>query len=296
MGKSSSKLSQFWRADWFVGVLVVVAVLFLHGFTDFFGTLERRYYDFASTSTSRQPSDRIAVIAIDDQSIANIGRWPWPRDVHAQLIDQLTAAKAKTIAHTAFFFEPQTDRGLVFIRKMKEALGDPAVAQGGVNEQLGKVITEAEIALDTDAKLAASMTRATNVLVPSVFALGVPQGRPDNPLPPYALKSAVDEPNGFSLSAIRGQQPIEMIGTAAAGIAHLNQLPDVDGAVRQEPLLINYFGKAVPSMSLLMAAKSLNLGPADIKLNNGESVQIGKLVIRTDDSDVPRVEVFRLHR
>ncbi|MES1977626.1 MAG: serine/threonine-protein kinase [Pseudomonadota bacterium] len=284
MGKSASKLSQFWRADWFVGVLVVVAVLFLHGFTDFFGTLERRYYDFASTSTSRQPSDRIAVIAIDDQSIANIGRWPWPRDVHAQLIDQLASARAKTIAHTAFFFEPQTDRGLVFIRKMKDALADPAVAQGGVNEQLGKVIAEAEVALDTDAKLAASMTRAGNVLVPSVFALGVPQGRPDNPLPPYALKSAVDEPNGFSLSAVRGQQPIEMIGTAAAGIAHLNQLPDVDGAVRQEPLLINYFGKAVPSMSLLMAAKSLNLGPADIKLNNGESVQIGKLVIRTDES------------
>ncbi len=267
-----------------MGVLVVVAVLLLHGLTDFFGTLERRYYDFASTSTSRQPSERIAVIAIDDQSIANIGRWPWPRDVHAQLIDQLTAAKAKTIAHTAFFFEPQTDRGLVFIRKMKEALADPAVAQGGVSEQLGKVIAEAEIALDTDAKLAASMSRAGNVLVPSVFSLGVPQGRPDNPLPPYALKSAVDEPNGFSLSAVRGQQPIEMIGTAAAGIAHLNQLPDVDGAVRQEPLLINYFGKAVPSMSLLMAAKSLNLGPADIKLNNSESVQIGRLVIRTDES------------
>lgn len=288
MASSSRKLSQFWRADWFVGVLVVLAVLFLHGLTDFFGTLERRYYDFASTSTSRQPSDRIAIIAIDDQSIANIGRWPWPRDVHAQLIDQLSAAKAKTIAHTAFFFEPQTDRGLVFIRKMKEALGpavDPAAAaQGGLPEQLGKVIAEAEIALDTDAKLAASMAKAGNVLVPSVFQLGVPQGRPDNPLPPYALKSAVDEPNNFSLPAIRGQQPIEQIGTAAAGIAHLNQLPDVDGAVRQEPLLINYYGKAVPSMSLLVAAKSLNLGPADIKLNVGESVQIGKLMVKTDES------------
>jgi len=281
-------LSQFWRADWFVGVLVVLAVLFLHGLTDFFGTLERRYYDYASTSTSRQPSERIAIIAIDDQSIANIGRWPWPRDVHAQLIDQLTAAKVKTIAHTAFFFEPQTDRGLVFIRKIKDALGpvaDPAAApQGGLPEQLGKVIAEAEIALDTDAKLAASMTKAGNVLVPSVFSLGVPQGRPDNPLPAYALKSAVDEPNGFSLPAIRGQQPIELIGAAAAGIAHLNQLPDVDGAVRQEPLLINYYGKAVPSMSLLAAAKSLNLGPADIKLNVGESVQIGKLMVKTDES------------
>jgi CHASE2 domain-containing sensor protein/tRNA A-37 threonylcarbamoyl transferase component Bud32 len=286
--KSSRKLSQFWRADWFIGVLVVLAVLFLHGLTDFFGTLERRYYDYASTSTSRQPSDRIAIIAIDDQSIANIGRWPWPRDVHAQLIDQLTAAKAKTIAHTAFFFEPQTDRGLVFIRKIKEALGpvaDPAAPpQGGLPEQLGKVIAEAEIALDTDAKLAASMTKAGNVLVPSVFQLGVPQGRPDNPLPGYALKSAVDELNGFSLPAIRGQQPIELIGAAAAGIAHLNQLPDVDGAVRQEPLLINYYGKAVPSMSLLAAAKSLNLGPTDIKLNVGESVQIGKLMVKTDES------------
>ena len=288
MAKSSRKLSQFWRADWFVGVLVVLAVLFLHGLTDFFGTLERRYYDFASTSTSRQPSDRIAIIAIDDQSIANIGRWPWPRDVHAQLIDQLSAAKAKTIAHTAFFFEPQTDRGLVFIRKMKEALGpavDPATATpGGLPEQLGKVIAEAEVALDTDAKLAASMSKAGNVLVPSVFQLGVPQGRPDNPLPAYALKSAVDETNNFSLPAIRGQQPIEQIGAAAAGIAHLNQLPDVDGAVRQEPLLINYYGKAVPSMSLLVAAKSLNLGPADIKLNVGESVQIGKLMVKTDES------------
>lgn len=283
---SSAKRGQFWRTDWFVGVLVIVAVVILHQATDFIGTLERRFYDFASTSSARQPSDRIAVIAIDDQSIANIGRWPWPRDIHAQLIDQLAAAKAKTIVHTAFFFEPQTDRGLVFIRKMKEALGpaaDPANAQGGLGEQLAKVIVEAEQALDTDAKLAASMRKAGNVLVPSVFLLGEPQGKPDKPLPPYALKSAVDEGAGFSVPAVKGQQPIESIGSAAVGIAHLNQLNDVDGAVREEPMLVNYFGKAVPSMALLAAAHSLNLGPSDIKLNAGESVQIGKLRVKTDE-------------
>ena len=292
MAKSSNgrgKSIQFWRADWFVGVLVVLAVLFLQGLTDFFGTLERRYYDYASTETARRPSDRIAIIAIDDQSIANIGRWPWPRDVHAQLIDQLSAAKAKTIAHTAFFFEPQTDRGLGYIRKMKDLVGTPLAfdassGQAGLNEQLGKVIADAEVALDTDAKLAASMVKAGNVLVPSVFTVGVPLGRPDNPLPAYALKSAIEEPNNFSVPAMRGQQPIEIIGVAAAGIGHLNQLNDVDGATRQEPLLINYFGKAVPSMSLLAAAKSLNLNAADIRLKPGESVQIGKLVIKTDES------------
>ena len=290
---SSSKQSQFWRTDWFAGVLIVVAVVALHSATDFIGSLERRFYDFASTSSGRQPSDRIAVIAIDDQSISNIGRWPWPRDVHAKLIDQLAAAKAKTIVHTAFFFEPQVDRGLMFIRKMKEVIANPVAgapaadntgSQTGTNEQLAKVISEAEIALDTDAILAASMKNAGNVLLPSVFTLGEPQGKPDTPLPAYALKSALDETSGFSVPATKGQQPLEILGNAAAGIGHLNQFQDVDGAVRQEPLLVNYYGKAVPSMALLTAVKSLNLVSGDIKLNTGESVQIGKLRVKTDES------------
>ncbi|WP_298930548.1 CHASE2 domain-containing serine/threonine-protein kinase [uncultured Ramlibacter sp.] len=281
---SSAKRSQFWRTDWFVGVLVVAGVVILHQATDLIGTLERRFYDYASTQSSRQPSDRIAIIAIDDQSIANIGRWPWPRDVHAQLIDQLAAAKAKTVVNTAFFFEPQADRGLVFIRKIKEALGPSAEAgQGGIGEQLGKVITEAEETLDTDAKLAASITKAGNVLIPSVFLLGEPQGKADSPLPGFMAKSVVDESNGFSFPAVRGQYPIPILGSAAAGVGHLNQLNDVDGAVRDDPLLVNYYGKAVPSMALLAAARSLNLGPGDIKLHPGESVQIGKLRVKTDD-------------
>ena len=286
MARADSRVQHlpFWRADWFVVILVLLAVLGLHQTTDFFGTLDRRYYDFASTSTSRLPSERIAIIAIDDQSIANIGRWPWPRDVQAKLIDQLAAAKAKTIVNTTLFFEPQTDRGMVYIRKMKDLLADPTAGAGSVGEQLSKVIADAEVALDTDALLANSMTKAANVLVPSFFALGAPLGNADKPLPAYALKSTIDDLGGFSTPAVRSQQPIELIGIAAAGIAHVNQYSDVDGAIRQEPLLINYFGKAVPSISLLAAAKSLNLGPNDIKLNNGESVQIGKLVIKTDEN------------
>lgn len=261
----------------------------LHMATDFIGTMERRFYDFASTSTSRQPSDRIAVIAIDDQSIANIGRWPWPRDVHAKLIDLLAAAKAKTVVHTAFFFEPQVDPGLVFIRKMKEVVAESATtaepgAPGAMHEQLGELIAEAEVALDTDAALAVSIKNAGMVLLPSVYVLGEQQGNPDSPLPPYALHSAVDDPTNFSIMAMRGQQPIESLGSVAAGIGHLNQFPDVDGAVRLEPLLVNYYGKAVPSMALLAAAKSLNLSAADVRLNPGQSVSIGKLRIKTDES------------
>ncbi len=173
--KSSSKNAQFWRADWFAGVAIVLAVLALNQATDLIGTLERRFYDFGSTSTSRQPSERIAIIAMDDQSIANMGRWPWPRDIHAKLIDQLSQAKAKTIVETVFFIEPQVDRGLGFIRQMKALL--PASGDTALSE----VIAEAERVLDTDAVLAASMRSAGNVLVPSVYQLGEPQGNPDKP-------------------------------------------------------------------------------------------------------------------
>jgi serine/threonine-protein kinase len=292
----SFKKSQFWRADWFAGLLLVLAVLVLHSVTDVFGTLERRFYDFASTSTSRQPSDRIAIIAIDDQSIANIGRWPWPRDIHAKLIDQLALANAKTIVHSAFFFEPQVDRGLTFIRKMKTVLAvpsDPAQAVGPVEEQLLKVITEAETALDTDAILARSMKGAGNVLIPSFFVLGEPAGNADNALPAFALRSALDENKGYSVPATRSQQPIDVIGAAAAGVGHLNPWPDNDGAVRSDALLVNYFGKAVPSLSLLAAIKSLNLSSSDIKLNAAESVQIGKLHIKTDDVAVMLPQFYK---
>ena len=249
MAKSSSKSGVFLRADWFVGVAIVLAAVGLHWTTDLIGAIERRFYDFASTSSSRQPSDRIAVIAIDDLSIANLGRWPWPRDIHAKLIDQLAIAKAKTIVQTVFFFEPQVDPGLVFIQKIKSTL----VAQQDANatsEQLARIISEAETALDTDAVLAASIKKAGNVLVPSFFVVGDQRGKPDSPLPAFALASAIDDPNGFSISAARAQEPIESIGGASAGVGHLNPDQDVDGAVRMEPLLVNYYGKAVPSMAL----------------------------------------------
>ncbi len=289
-----AKPTRLWRSDSFIGIMVVVAVLVLHISTDSIRTMERRFYDFASTSTTRAPSGQIAVIAIDDQSIANIGRWPWSRDVHAKLIDMLAQAKAKTIVHTAFFFEPQVDRGLRYIQQMKEILTvqpvtaesptPPEASASAPQQPLLKLIHEAEAALDTDAQLAHSFSQAGNVILPSVFTLGEPLGNPDSALPAFALQSAIDESTGFSMPAISAQEPLASLGQASAGVGHLNQIQDVDGALRQEALLVNYYGKAVPSMALLAAVNSLNMQVSDIKLHPGQAVQIGKLRITTDAS------------
>jgi eukaryotic-like serine/threonine-protein kinase len=290
---SSAPRGAFWRADWFVALLVVAVVLVIFQATDAIETLERRFYDFGSTSAARQPSDRIAVIAIDDQSIANIGRWPWSRDVHAQLIDKLAAAKAKTIVYTTFFFEPQTDPGLVFIRKIKDALAAGGAVDG--TTPVGQLVEQAERSLDTDRVLAASIAHAGNVLLPSVYLLGEPQGKPDHALPDYVARDAITENTGFSINAVSAQHPLAVLGQAADGIGHLNQNYDVDGAVRDDPLLVNYYGKAIPSMALLAAARSLNLGPADVRLVPGEAVQLGKLRIRTDEAARMYPQFYRPH-
>ncbi|WP_332748262.1 CHASE2 domain-containing serine/threonine-protein kinase [Hydrogenophaga sp.] len=280
-----------WRSDAAMGLAVVASVFALHAVTDFFSGLERRFFDVASTQTARQPSDRIAIIAIDDQSIANIGRWPWPREVHAQLIDQLSAARAKTVAHTAFFFEPQTDRGLVQLRELRGMLDGSAagsapltdLGEDGRRRLLG-FIGQAEQQLDSDARLVASMARAGNVIMPSVFELGELQGRADQPLPAFAQRSAIADNSAFGVPALRSQQPLPAIGEAARAVGHLNQLPDVDGSVRQEGLLVQFDGFAVPSMGLAMAAHSLNLTAKDMLLVPGEGVQLGRSLIPTDSA------------
>ena len=233
---------------------LVLALVTLHLTTDVFAGLERRFYDFASTRNARQPSDQIALIAIDDKSLARIGRWPWPRDFHARLIDKLEQAKAKVIVDTGFFFEPESERGLPFLRQMKgllavsEATGTPSP----LNQQLLEVIGEAEQTLDTDRQLANSFRNATNVLIPSLLA--------------------------------PGQQPIASLATAAAGVGHLKRLQDLDGVVRQEALLLANEDQAVPSLALLTVAQSLHLTADDIQFNKNGSVKIGQLRLRTDDA------------
>ena len=126
------KKAGFWTADWFFGLVIALIFFALSIATGLFKGLETKAYDWGVQATSKQPSDKVAVIAIDEQSLANIGRWPWPRDIHAAMIDKLTAAKAQVIGNTIFYFEPQQDPGLQYITKLIKvyAKNVPSVAEG----------------------------------------------------------------------------------------------------------------------------------------------------------------------
>ena len=109
--------SGFWKTDWFLGLAVVIAFVCFNRVTDLVASLERKAYDLGVQASNRVPDPDIVVIAIDDTSIANIGRWPWQRDVLAKITEQLAAAKPKVIGSTVLLSEPQLDRGYTYINK-----------------------------------------------------------------------------------------------------------------------------------------------------------------------------------
>ncbi|MBI2308648.1 MAG: CHASE2 domain-containing protein [Rhodocyclales bacterium] len=276
----------FWKSDWFLGLVVSLAMLALAN-VDAIQSIERKAYDWGVQSSSREPLSRIAVIAIDDASIANLGRWPWPRDLHAKMTDLLAGAQAKVVANTALFFEPQIDAGYGYVTKLA-GLHEQVVAAGIESPQIaemGALLKEAEVRLNNDRSLAESLERANLVVMPMLFRLGDPKGRPDKPLPEYVARNRlpqVGEAGGDALPTASVQYPIESLGARAVAIGHLNANADVDGGIRAEPLVVRYYDLYFPSLSLLVAAKSLNLGPADIKASLGEEVRLGKLRIPTD--------------
>src|SRR5947209_7182591 len=108
----------FWKTDWFLGVAVLVVFALFSRVSDLIPSLERKAYDLGVRATSREPAKNIAIIAIDEESLDKIGRWPWSRDVLAEMTDQLAGAKAKVIANTILLSEPQLDAGYVYITKL----------------------------------------------------------------------------------------------------------------------------------------------------------------------------------
>ena len=319
----------FWKKDWFVGLLV--ALVFMFGANSgLMQSLERKAYDLGVLASSRTPSDKIAVIAIDEQSIANLGRWPWPREIHARMVDILAAGHAKVIGHTAFFFEPQVDAGLDYIHKIADLLGKSSLLEGAGSEiinpenaspeslagmavpansvpasavspasmvasagpaelsQIDVLLLEAAKNLDNDKKLSESMAKANDVLLAMFFELGEPQGKPNQALPDYVLRNNLDnvkDAGGSGAQPLPSRSvlaPIPALGGKALAIGHLNSFPDVDGAVRTEPLVVGYYDQYYPSLSLMLAAKSLNLEPGDIHVSLGEGVQLGNQKIATD--------------
>ncbi len=90
---------------------VLISLLLLGGTVsalkwDWFFRLDQTLYDEAIALIHRAPQDDIIIVGIDEESVQQMGRFPWSRAVHATLIEKLTAEQARAIGFDIVLTEP----------------------------------------------------------------------------------------------------------------------------------------------------------------------------------------------
>ncbi len=92
------------RLAWLLVTLLCVLLSGLITQRAWLWRLDMQLYDVMLTAAPRAAPEDVLIVAIDDRSLAELGAWPWPRDVHARLLDRLGEARA--VAFDVIFSEP----------------------------------------------------------------------------------------------------------------------------------------------------------------------------------------------
>src|SRR5262252_4586847 len=73
--------------------------------------VERKGFDALTLATAPEQSQLpITIVGIDEASFAQVGKqYPWPRDLHAKVIDSIAKAGALLIVMDVVFAEPSND-------------------------------------------------------------------------------------------------------------------------------------------------------------------------------------------
>ncbi len=192
-------------------------------------------FDFYQRMSPRHAGNApIRIVDIDDQSLKEIGQWPWPRTIVAKLVDRLAAAGAAVVAFDIDFAEPDRTSPQLLL---------PLLAQNGVSS------TDAEKLLanvpDPDRALAAAMGKLP--VVTGFILTNHSATRP--PAAKAGFAFAGSKPLGHVLSFRGDIANLPLFEAAAAGDGFLNQTPDWDNVVRRVPLVLTLNGKPYPSLA-----------------------------------------------
>ena len=234
----------------------------LAGLIPFVGTVELKTYDWRMQQTVDPRSARrdIVLVAIDDASIRNlepvVGRWPWPRLVHAGLLDYLARAPAKVVVYDVMFTERD--------RRSFTVGGEPWTGEESDRElaeataRAGNVVHVIDVAGES-----ASRQPGTAALLPAAYHLD--PGIEDRPsaVPPYAE-----------------------LAKASRALGHDLMVLDADGPVRRMPPFVRAEGRYLPSLAMAAAFVATGTPPSEVR-TDATGLHVGSLIMPLVDSDLP---------
>ena len=221
----------------------------------------------------------VRVVDIDNESIARIGQWPWPRLTMARFNDRLNAAGAGAIAYDVIFSEAD---------RTSPASIAPVLAANPA----GRFDESALDGLaDHDAEFARSLGQSNSVL--GFFLLNAFNDA--RPATRYSYAWASRDGDYTQAEAqLKGYfgtlPPLPALGGAAAGEGFVSFAPEGDGIVRAAPLFQRIDSQVFPSL----AAEALRVVQGAqsyvLRTNSGSgetSVGDGMASTRVGDFDMP---------
>jgi PAS domain S-box-containing protein len=103
------RASPAWQREWRWVSLALAALAALSSWGHWTWRLDQTIYDAAQSTWTRPAPDDIVIVAIDDASLAAIGRWPWKRAIHAQALDRINQAQPRSVLINLLMTEPDRD-------------------------------------------------------------------------------------------------------------------------------------------------------------------------------------------
>lgn len=200
----------------------------------------------------------VRVVDIDDETIARLGQWPWPRTDVARLALTLTDAGAAAIAFDIVFSEPDRTSPASVVETLRR------------NPQATGEYADIAALPDHDVLMGEAMAASPSVM--GFFLLR----QPNDARPPAKAGFAVSgDPPLASLPHFTGAiLPLPVIADAAAGEGFVSIVGGRDGIVRAAPLVADLDGQMQPSLSVEALRVAQGAGAILVKSTTG-SGEIG---------------------
>jgi adenylate cyclase len=247
--------------------------------------LDNIMYDARLAMTMpREREDRIVILDIDEKSLGEIGRWPWSRNLMAELVDKLFERHGvQLVAFDVVWAERDTSSGIDVL----DRLGQGELKQA---TQFQSAYARLRPSLDFDARFAASLKGRPVVL-------GYYFNSEDRAVRVNAIPKPVLPKGSFAGSntefhewqGYTGNLPVYAQNAPAGG--HINPLTDADGVLRRVPLLAEFQGEYYEALSLAvfrtLLVKSLGAPPPvqpGFKDRGLESIKVGPFEIPVDNN------------
>jgi CHASE2 domain-containing sensor protein/tRNA A-37 threonylcarbamoyl transferase component Bud32 len=281
------------RTNLFIGSFVIAICMYL-SFMTFspFERLEKQIYKIEMRlDTPRNPGEsKVAIINIDDKSIKELGQWPWPRHIIAEMIKILKRNGAKFISPDMIFSEKEQNPGIEEVKNLYSEIlkRENTYASGKKDTWILAELKEIENRLDNDKILSETVKNSGNIILPLVGEYG--EYRTESVTLPESLSNTrtlkKDKFNIKDYISVKElTTPFEELSKSGLSLGHINLSPNKIMMGQVHIPFIDYRGHIIPSMPLLLVLDYINKYPDQVIIK-GSGIKIGEEIIPTTNGEI----------